>query len=84
MEGTGNQLVNVLLDACEKAGVELMTETRGTRLLTDDNGAIVGVLATQGDKELEIHAKSVVIAPAPSATTKSCWHAFILVRTSAM
>ncbi len=38
MEGAGNQLVNVLLDACEKAGVELMTETRGTRLLVDDTG----------------------------------------------
>lgn len=62
MEGAGNQLVNVLLEACEKAGVELMTETHGTRLLVDDSGAVVGVLAKQGDRELEIHAKSVVIA----------------------
>ena len=56
------RLVNVLLDACEKAGVELMTETRGTRLLVDDTGAVVGVIATQGDHELEIRTKSVVIA----------------------
>ena len=62
IEGGGNQLVNVLLDACEKAGVELMTETRATRLLVDDNGAVVGVIATQGDHELEIRTKGVVIA----------------------
>jgi fumarate reductase flavoprotein subunit len=62
MEGNGNQLVNVLLDACKKAGVELMTETRGTRLLTDDSGAVIGVLAIQGNKELEIRTGSVIIA----------------------
>jgi fumarate reductase flavoprotein subunit len=62
IEGAGNELVNVLLNACKKAGVVLMTETRGTKLLTDSKGAVVGVLARQDDKELEIHAKSVIIA----------------------
>ena len=62
LEGGGNRLVSVLLNACEKAGVELMTETRGTKLLTDDTGAVIGVIAMQGEHELEIRAKSVVIA----------------------
>lgn len=61
MEGNGNQLVNILLEACEKAGVDLMTETRGTKLLTDNNGAVIGVLAKKDDQELEIRAKSVII-----------------------
>jgi fumarate reductase flavoprotein subunit len=62
IEGRGNQLINTLLDACQKEGVELMTETRGTRLLTDETGAVDGVVAIQGDKELDIQAKSVIIA----------------------
>jgi succinate dehydrogenase/fumarate reductase flavoprotein subunit len=43
-------------------GVEVRTETRATKLLTNSNGDVTGVVATHGDEELRISAKAVIIA----------------------
>lgn len=46
----------------EKNG-QLLTDVRATSLLTDDNGSVVGALATSKDgKEIQFNAKSVVLA----------------------
>jgi fumarate reductase flavoprotein subunit len=76
IEGGGNQLINTLLDVCRRAGVEMMTETRGTKLMTDNTGAVVGVLATRGNRELEIQAKSVIIATGSIAYSKELLERF--------
>lgn len=59
---TGQNIIKALRKACEDKGVEIRTDTRATKLLTDRKGAVAGVLATQGDEELRISAKSVIIA----------------------
>jgi fumarate reductase flavoprotein subunit len=59
---TGATIVKVLMKNCEDKGVEIRTNTRVTKLLTDDSGAVTGVVATQGNEEVKISAKSVIIA----------------------
>ena len=34
--GGGAGLINMLVDACEEKGIELMLNTKGTSLITDD------------------------------------------------
>jgi 3-oxosteroid 1-dehydrogenase len=46
----------------DKLGIEVMINTAGKKLYTDDSGQVVGVLATdQNGKDLNIHAKKGVI-----------------------
>ena len=59
---TGLSIVKTLLKRCRELGVELLTQTKATKLLTDDNGSVVGVLAIRGDGELKINSKCVIIA----------------------
>ncbi|MGD0556779.1 MAG: FAD-dependent oxidoreductase [Streptosporangiaceae bacterium] len=57
LEGLGRGLVAGLLTACLEHGVEITTQARGTRLLTDD-GAVTGVLV--GNRQ--VRAAAVVLA----------------------
>ena len=59
---TGQNIIKALRKACADKGVDIRTETRVTRLLTDNNGAVTGVLATHEDEELNISAKAIIIA----------------------
>ena len=53
----------LLADSVEKIGGQALTETTGTKLLTNDKGEVTGVLATKKDGTvLEITAKAVVLA----------------------
>lgn len=45
----------------EDPNIELLMESPATRLVTDASGAVVGVIATQGDTELAIKANKAVI-----------------------
>ena len=47
---------------CRNLGVEIMCDTKATKLLTDKSGAVVGVLAEGKDKDYNISAGGVVIA----------------------
>lgn len=58
----GSVLVECLVEELNKDGIETLCETRAYKLLTDPDGAISGVLAKQGDKELQLNTKSVIIA----------------------
>lgn len=67
-DGTGNQLshggwkvINALNDAFTDQGGTLMTETPATALLTDENGAVIGVTAESADTVYTIYAKGGVI-----------------------
>jgi fumarate reductase flavoprotein subunit len=68
---TGLKIVKNMVKACQEKGVEILTGTRATKLLTDDKGAVVGVLATRGDDELKIFAKSVIIATGSISSNKA-------------
>jgi fumarate reductase flavoprotein subunit len=59
---TGQNIIKALLKNCKDKGVEILTDTRVTKLITDNNGAVTGVLATRGDEELRVSAKAVIIA----------------------
>lgn len=49
-------------DVAEQSGVEFVYETEATKLITE-NGKVVGVVAKQGDKEINVKAnKGVIIA----------------------
>ena len=56
-------LRNMLNEAVVKTGGQVLTETTGKKLLTNENGDVIGVSAEKSDgTTLEISAKSVVLA----------------------
>ena len=58
----GSYMIPLLEENCEKAGVQIMLNTTATEILTDDNGAAVGIKATGASGEtITINAKAVVL-----------------------
>ncbi len=56
-------LRKMLADSVESNGGQVLTETTGKSLMTDENGNVIGVVAEKADGTLlEISAKSVVLA----------------------
>lgn len=60
--GGGAGLINMLVDVCTKNGVDLRLNTKGEKLLTDENGAVVGAVAETADSVITFNAKSVILA----------------------
>ena len=59
----GSYMIPLLQENCEKAGVKMMLDTTATEILTDANGAAVGVKATGASCEtVTVNAKAVVLA----------------------
>ena len=59
----GSYMIPLLQKNCEKAGVKMMLDTTATEILTDANGAAVGVKATGASGEtVTVNAKAVVLA----------------------
>ena len=59
----GSYIIPLLQENCEKAGVKMMLDTTATEILTDANGAAVGVKATGASGEtVTVNAKAVVLA----------------------
>lgn len=59
--GSNNYAI-VMTRLCRDLGVEILCDTKATKILTDKSGAVVGALAEGKDKDLKISAGSVVIA----------------------
>ena len=58
----GSYMIPLLEENCQKAGVQMMLNTTATEILTDDNGAAVGIKATGASGEtVTINAKAVVL-----------------------
>ena len=58
----GSYMIPLLQENCEKAGVKMMLDTTATEILTDANGAAVGVKATGASGEtVTVNAKAVVL-----------------------
>ena len=58
----GSYMVPLLQEDCEKAGVQILLNTTATEILTDDNGAAVGIKATGASGEtVTVNAKAVVL-----------------------
>lgn len=62
--GQGGEKYSVVMTRiCKNLGVEIMTNTKGTKILTDKKtGAVVGAMAEGEDKDYDISASCVVIA----------------------
>ena len=59
----GSYMIPRLEAKCQEAGVEIMLNTTATEILTDDNGAAVGVVATgKSGETVTVNAKAVVLA----------------------
>ena len=59
----GSYMIPLLQENCEKASVKMMLDTTATEILTDANGAAVGVKATGASGEtVTVNAKAVVLA----------------------
>ena len=59
----GSYMIPLLQENCKKAGVKMMLDTTATEILTDANGAAVGVKATGASGEtVTVNAKAVVLA----------------------
>jgi fumarate reductase flavoprotein subunit len=59
---SGERYSTAMTRLCRNLGVEIMTDTKATKLLTDKSGAVIGVLAEGKDKDYNISAAGVVIA----------------------
>ena len=59
----GSYMIPLLQENCEKAGVKMMLDTTATEILTDANGAAVGVKAIGASGEtVTVNAKAVILA----------------------
>lgn len=59
----GSYMIPLLEENCKKAGVQILLDTTATEILTDANGAAVGVKATGASGEtVTVNAKAVVLA----------------------
>ncbi len=59
---TGFLLVEKMLESVKALGIDVFSGTRAYRLVTDENGAVCGVMAKWNEEERLFRAKSVVIA----------------------
>ncbi|MBE6992086.1 MAG: FAD-dependent oxidoreductase [Ruminococcaceae bacterium] len=59
---SGWYITNALTEFFKSKGGELMVNTRAEILLTDDSGAVIGVLANDPGGQVEVHAKAVIVA----------------------
>jgi len=66
----GRALVKILSTNCKEKGIKILCETSAKKILTDKQGAVIGVLAATKDKELRITAKGVIIASGGFARNK--------------
>ncbi len=60
--GGGAGLISMLVASVEARGVKVILNCKGTALVTDENGAVVGVKAETETENITFHADSVILA----------------------
>ena len=73
----GKKTVELLLSHFEKNGGKAIFETKATKLLTNEKGEVVGVLAKDKDGFFKIRAKSTILATGGYACNKELCELFI-------
>ncbi|MCC8066167.1 MAG: FAD-binding protein, partial [Clostridiales bacterium] len=58
----GSGAASTLVDLVEATDATILLSTRATELITDDTGAVVGVIASSDDTEYTINAQAVLLA----------------------
>lgn len=69
-EGLGAGLIKLLVKKCKKLGVKILSNTAATKILTNKDGRVTGLLARSKEIELAISAKSVIIGSGGYAGNK--------------
>lgn len=59
---TGAIVVDTLLEACRKLGVDVSLRTRAGKLMLDSHGKIAGVSASRDGRDHEIRTRGVILA----------------------
>jgi fumarate reductase flavoprotein subunit len=59
---TGNEIVKQLLKKCEEFGIEMENNIRAEHLKTDEDGRVVGAIASKDGVSCDIDAKIVILA----------------------
>ncbi|HSW58677.1 MAG TPA: FAD-dependent oxidoreductase [Dehalococcoidales bacterium] len=70
-KGKGAEVIQILADNCQKAGVKIILNAAGAKIRFDDHGSLTGAIAFSNEKRVEIKARSVVIATGGFAGNKS-------------
>ena len=58
----GRGLIDEMVKIAEAQGIEVITECKGEKLVLDDQGAVVGIVAETSDKVITFNTASVVLA----------------------
>lgn len=70
VEGHGATLIKIFENECKGKGIPMLRKTRARKILVDDNGRVKGVKAEGEEGEVEIKAKSVIIATGGYASNR--------------
>jgi len=66
----GRAIINVLAKRCKALGIQLVSQARATKILLNEKGNVNGVLAKRKRKQLQVMARSVIIASGGFAGNK--------------
>jgi fumarate reductase flavoprotein subunit len=70
VEGHGATIIKIFEKECKEKGIPILRKTRAKKILVDNKGRVRGVKAEGEDGEIEINAKSVIIATGGYASNK--------------
>jgi fumarate reductase flavoprotein subunit len=70
VEGHGAALIKIFEKECKGKGIPILRKTQTKKILVDDKGRVKGVRAEGEEGEIEIEAKSVIIATGGYASNK--------------
>ncbi len=68
--GGRDKLAQVLINNCKELGVQVLTETAATKILTDGAGRVTGVRVSAKGKEQDIAARAVIVGTGGYAGNK--------------
>jgi len=71
MKGGGGVMAKILAKECKDLGVQFLYQATAKRILTNRKREVTGVLAVTKDRDVKIHAKSVIIATGGYAGSKT-------------
>jgi fumarate reductase flavoprotein subunit len=58
----GSWMVDTMTGICRKQGIEILTQTRARKFITDDRGRVTAVLADTSDGQLLVSCKACIVA----------------------
>lgn len=76
-EAGGASLIANMEKTLRDKGIDILTETKATELITDDKGDVIGVTAENAEGKLIVHAKKVIIASGGFAKSEELMKEFL-------